>query len=128
MWFVVIKFVGGGGWSQIKLITFENELQTCDHNPSGDGKFTKYMYDIFYASEHSSAPGLYGRARRHCANVARQRSRCDTAKYGTHDMLGCKLFQASSQLWPKFCCNIKGSSDAYHEHPLPSIDDLHKLG
>ena len=31
MWFIVIKFGGGGGgWSQIKLITFGNELRTYD--------------------------------------------------------------------------------------------------
>ena len=35
MWFVVIKFGGGGGgWSQIKPITFGNELRTYDKIPN----------------------------------------------------------------------------------------------
>ena len=34
MWFVVINLgEGGGGWSQIKPITFENELKTYDMIP-----------------------------------------------------------------------------------------------
>ena len=52
MWFIVIKFGGGGGsWSQIKPITFGNELRTYDMIPKAQLGIEGIVFGVVHLSD-----------------------------------------------------------------------------